>query len=124
MSQTCIQVFLGEFLTIFVNNVNCIFGWNSDNAFWIIWFLINACGFAWAFSLFCLILTRYVTIVVYKRILPVDDNFMATFLLVWTFGQGFWMSFVLLFSDKSFHVLSDNFNGLYIDGHQFSPVGK
>ncbi len=83
----------------------------NGKVFWIMWSVSYTFG-AQAFNTFAIcIVLRHLTIVVYQRMLNIEDNFMAMFLLVANVGHAFFNGIVHNFCQVSF-VQAAKFQGL------------
>ena len=96
-------------------------GWTSGNAFWIYWFLLHTFAFQATITYSIAVWFRYFTIVIAKRMLPIEDNFVARFILLLSILIGSWMAMVMCFCNISF-IVSIRFFGLNLDDFLVSPV--
>ncbi len=54
----------------------------SEFCYWIWWFALNSFAVQAGVNFFSSVVLRYLTIVVYERMLSIEDNFMALFMFI------------------------------------------
>ncbi len=119
ISQACLQGVMFFATSTPVVLWKCMIGWNYDNVFWIYWSIMNSFAFQVIFSLTFIIGHRYWTVVVHKRMLNVQDNFLAKFLGSLSLILGSWHSLIMCQCNLS-SFLVHRFRGQYLPGHSFS----